>query len=389
MPRRLPLPALLLASALLAANTATAQLSLTTTFNNNNGQSGNMFDIVAVTTVTILGFDVNLDSGSWNMEVYVVTGGGTWQGNQTNANAWTLLGTATGVVGAGPGNPTPLSINLNQIIAPGATQGFYITSSSGTAMNYTNGTSVGSIAAQDSNIQILEGAGKSYPFASTFQPRIWNGTVYYAADGLIASFSANVTQGASPLAVNFLDQSFTSDPGGITLYEWDLDGDGSIDSNLSNPSFVYQIAGTYTVSLTVHDATHPSSTLVRADYITVAPPPLAASSLGLGDLTLTGPPDPPGTLEGYLLLSQTVPPTIGGGWFLGILPDATTFLILGLPAIPGGILHYTPLPIAFPNVPFFAPPGSLSLPGVTMDFVLIQILSFTDLRISNVARATF
>jgi len=90
---------------------------------------------------------------------------------------------------------------------------------------------------------------------------------YAPASGISANFTANVTAGPSPLAVTFTDQSFTSDPGGITGWAWDFDGDNVIDSNLQNPSHVYTACGDFNVSLTVTDASHPAATLTKTAYI--------------------------------------------------------------------------------------------------------------------------
>ncbi|MBK8097406.1 MAG: PKD domain-containing protein [Planctomycetes bacterium] len=90
---------------------------------------------------------------------------------------------------------------------------------------------------------------------------------YTPAAGLYAGFAANVTAGAAPLSVNFTDQSFSSDPGGITTWAWDFDGDGNTDSTAQNPSYIYNGCGDFTVSLTVTDATHPANTLTRTAYV--------------------------------------------------------------------------------------------------------------------------
>ena len=278
--------------------------SLTTTFANNNGQSGNMFDITALNDVTVNDFDCNLDSGSWTVEVYVVTGGGGWSGNQTTASAWTLIGTAS-VVGAGPGLPTPLGLSLGYTVAAGATQGFYVTCSNGRGMNYTNGTGVGNVAAADANCQIHEGLGKSYPFGATFMPRIWNGTLHY----------------------------------------------------------------------------------------TTGPPvePLVATTTGVGDLFMSGPDDPAGAIEGFVLLSTTLAGPVGSGPFAGIYPDALTLQILMLPPVTGDLLHYFPDPNSFPNQDVTLPPGSLTtLIGLSFDGVLIQVSGlFGSLDISNAVRINF
>ncbi len=91
--------------------------------------------------------------------------------------------------------------------------------------------------------------------------------VYTAQNGLFANFTANVTGGPTPLTVNFTSNSFSSDPGGITSYAWDLDGDSVIDSTAQNPSWTYNTCGSYTVSLTVTDASNPPSTQTRTNYI--------------------------------------------------------------------------------------------------------------------------
>ncbi|HEX5096130.1 MAG TPA: PKD domain-containing protein, partial [Acidimicrobiia bacterium] len=90
---------------------------------------------------------------------------------------------------------------------------------------------------------------------------------YIPANGLFAGFGADVTGGASPLSVNFTDQSFSSAPGGITSYAWDFNGDSVIDSTAQNPSFVYTSCGNYNVSLTVTDGVNPPSTMTKPAFI--------------------------------------------------------------------------------------------------------------------------
>ena len=86
-------------------------------------------------------------------------------------------------------------------------------------------------------------------------------------NGLFANFNASATGGPSPLSVNFTSNSYSSDPGGITSYAWDFNGDNVIDSTLPSPSYTYTTCGSYTVSLTVTDASNPPSTQTRTNYI--------------------------------------------------------------------------------------------------------------------------
>jgi PKD repeat protein len=70
-----------------------------------------------------------------------------------------------------------------------------------------------------------------------------------------AEATASPTTGNPPLTVNF-NGSGSSDPDGDSLsYAWDLDGDGQYDdSDLQNPTYTYQSAGTYNVDLKVTDS---------------------------------------------------------------------------------------------------------------------------------------
>ena len=181
-------------AALLLAGLVSAQTqTLTTTFTSNNGQSGNMFDLVAVAGVPIViqSFDVNIDTGITDLiEVYALTAGGSYIGNEANAGAWTLIGSAT-VTSAGTDVPTPLNLSLNFVIPGGATQAFYITTTATTSINYTNGTTEGASFANDGFLDFLEGIGVPYAFAGTFRPRVWNGNIHYTLSSLPVAYEAN------------------------------------------------------------------------------------------------------------------------------------------------------------------------------------------------------
>ncbi len=66
---------------------------------------------------------------------------------------------------------------------------------------------------------------------------------------LNASFAAEPTGGCQNLSVSFTDGS----TGDITAWEWDFDGDGTIDSTDQNPICTYTDLDTYTVTLTVYE----------------------------------------------------------------------------------------------------------------------------------------
>ncbi len=96
-------------------------------------------------------------------------------------------------------------------------------------------------------------------------------------------FTANVTSGVAPLAVQFTDESCVA---GAATWHWDF-GD-SQSSDLQNPSHVYSGAGTYTVQLTVTGSNGPLTTQ-KTNLITVTPGSvdfLADVTAGPGPLTV-------------------------------------------------------------------------------------------------------
>ncbi|MEA2103023.1 MAG: FlgD immunoglobulin-like domain containing protein [Candidatus Cloacimonadota bacterium] len=84
--------------------------------------------------------------------------------------------------------------------------------------------------------------------------------------GLTANFDAVVTNGPANLGVQFIDHSFS--PEGIDSWEWDLDGDGTIDSTEPEPFLLYTEIGSYDVILTVTSQGE-SVTKTSEDFITV------------------------------------------------------------------------------------------------------------------------
>ena len=97
-----------------------------------------------------------------------------------------------------------------------------------------------------------------------------NAVIHQAAKNefsvLTAMFSSNVTQGPANLHVQFYDNSIPAQS--IESWEWDLNGDGTIDSSLPNPSYLYTEAGSYDVTLRIFDGTDLVE-ITYEDYIVV------------------------------------------------------------------------------------------------------------------------
>jgi PKD repeat protein len=81
----------------------------------------------------------------------------------------------------------------------------------------------------------------------------------------VANFSGSPASGDYPLIVNFTDLS----TGSPDTWSWTFGDDGT--STVQNPSYTYNVAGTYTVSLTASNS-YGSDTETKIDYITVTEP---------------------------------------------------------------------------------------------------------------------
>lgn len=224
---------------------------LTTLFNDNNGQDGVMFDITALNCVTINQFECHMDHGTYTMEIWYKTG--THVGFTQNQGAWTLLGSASNIVGNANGQPTVIPINLNVQLLQGQSGAFYITSDGSPSISYTDGLGgVGDVYVADANIEIRDGTGKAYPFDTDFDPRTPNIIVHYSCTGCCIPPIMSQTD-ASCSGAN--DGTATADGQDIGPWEyvW-ADSTGTIvqmATNVNGPHTATGLyAGTYTVSVT-------------------------------------------------------------------------------------------------------------------------------------------
>ncbi len=89
----------------------------------------------------------------------------------------------------------------------------------------------------------------------------------YIEGPMNALFEADVTGGPSPLTAQFTDLSFAF-PGPITVWEWDFENDGVIDSYEQNPTHTFTEPGLYTVVFTISDGVN-SNTNIAENFISV------------------------------------------------------------------------------------------------------------------------
>lgn len=282
---------------------------LQTTYATNNNHRGNMFDIVAINAVTIDSFWAH-PLANTTIEIYYKVG--THVGSEANAAAWTLVGSAA-VISNGSGNATPVPVNVNVSIPAGQTYAFYVTSNN-TAVNcgYTDGTSRGSVYASDANIQFLEGSGMDYPFTnsgSIFQPRVWNGTIFYSTAAGSYLWSTGATS-----------STIVEAPTTTTTY--------SLTYSQTNPTCSHTDSLTITVAPTPVPNLGPDTYLCPQDSLTLNPgtdpsylynwssggsnPTETITSGGTISVTVT---DPSGTCSGTddLVVTARTAPTVDLG----------------------------------------------------------------------------
>ncbi|MCF8366590.1 MAG: PKD domain-containing protein, partial [Bacteroidales bacterium] len=87
-------------------------------------------------------------------------------------------------------------------------------------------------------------------------------------DPLQAEFSASPTEIATGETVYFTNFS----TGAMLSCAWDFDNNGLIDSEATNPSYIYSEAGIYSVKLTIWDADGNTAEMIKENYIQVIAP---------------------------------------------------------------------------------------------------------------------
>ena len=195
---------------------------LTTTFGNNNGQNGIMFDVTAsggedVSLYEILGH-CGPSFGSQMVNIWVMTG--SHVGFEANPAPWTLHQTVNvidnGNTGPGGNMPTPLSPSI--VIPAGTTMGIFYETDGTEGMDYTDGTT----SYNDAFITVDSGSGKAMGGANafdgtTYTPRIFNGTFYYTTGTINSTQTAGLPSG-SIFPVGVTTNTFEiTDPSGNTI----------------------------------------------------------------------------------------------------------------------------------------------------------------------------
>ena len=100
------------------------------------------------------------------------------------------------------------------------------------------------------------------------------GCYEYEAGALAVSFDSDVHEGIYPIEVTYTAVVDGADEGDVLIYQWDFDGNGTVDQTTYTPvvKFLYSYGGMISVALTVTDETSgQSASSEKPDIIKLAP----------------------------------------------------------------------------------------------------------------------
>jgi hypothetical protein len=247
-----------------------------TTFGSNNGGSyGNAFSVLPNTTLSINGFDVNTGAAAGtNVSVYIEYLLDTVTTANNAATAGWIVHDTVIAVAAGNNSPTYVPLSVPLTLPANQVSGLRIGSSSG--LRYTNGvfgTSAGDPWITDSKMTIYQGWG----LTGSFNPRNWNGRIYYDAGGACSDSMV-------PVSVEYYsdtaqaDFTFTIGADGYTVFfdatnsvgdvfTWDF-GDGTTGSGDTITHVFADSVDVYAICLFVNDTVCMTSDLYCDGLVT-------------------------------------------------------------------------------------------------------------------------
>jgi|GEM_PF-1920850 len=151
---------------------------LSTGITGGNGNSGIVFEMVALQSTIVSGFETLLsDTGN----VYIYYKVGPYVGTTTTPGAWTLVDSAF-IETAGPTVLTEIPIDVDLYMPAGSLYSFLITANGmdNQGIEYSDGVSIGAPIINDNTLQIRTGEGFSAPWGGgNGLPRDFNGIVSY------------------------------------------------------------------------------------------------------------------------------------------------------------------------------------------------------------------
>jgi len=173
----------------------TTPKTLSTTYSPTSLVHGSMFDVIGKNYVIVYGMNVHIaDTETHNVEIYLRKNSGSFMNVQRHPTAWSLIGDIS-IQGNGAGMATSIPFGSFDpvAIAPGVSQGFYVTLTDGKLMGQTQGQiSTGQVYKSNDDLSITVGVGKNYLFGNKYDAAVFNGEILYSVDEVkLASLEAS------------------------------------------------------------------------------------------------------------------------------------------------------------------------------------------------------
>ena len=195
---------------------------LKTTFQSNNGASGNMFNLLPKEDIEITALDINTSAAtSTRVSARVWYRRGSYSQATSTSAGWCLMGTGSGSA-SGQNKPTRFSFRSTATLRAGATYGIFVEYLGTGLLRYTNG---GRKEFENNYLRLVTGVGKGAGGFSgaVFNDRIWNGRIHYRGGTGTRALSTTYSGGNS-----FAGNMFTVTPSKpLTINSFDINVNGS------------------------------------------------------------------------------------------------------------------------------------------------------------------
>jgi len=162
--------------------------TITTSFSGNYESNGNMFRIRSrevARNLIIKRIDIHMPVRGEVETIEIYSKEGVEEGYQRRPGAWTLVGSATNVVGRGFGEATPLPIGIFEpiLLLAGDIRSFYVTSTGGN-LAYTKGNGTSDPIATTDNLELFEGYARKYSFTGANIYGRFDGSIIYEVEDI-------------------------------------------------------------------------------------------------------------------------------------------------------------------------------------------------------------
>ncbi len=153
---------------------------LETVFNATTGTKGFMFDITAITEVSIDSISVAAGTASQPLDVNIYIRQGSFRGHETTAGDWWFWGSASVPVPQPTTAGTIIPINIAMSLPAGDTLGVYVHVNNNNTLLFRTMGGAGNPISTDGLINLHPCAVMGGQFSAPLQPRVWAGSVFYS-----------------------------------------------------------------------------------------------------------------------------------------------------------------------------------------------------------------